>query len=260
MRLFEIKQNDIQAEIQQKCSNYLKVYDKKRPLLHGTTRHKEPHYYGASIENRTTVSSSELISKAIDSDLIKLGVKARRLNSVYTTTDVDLAYQFGKIYEIFPINGFHYTWSRKKEDLVIELKSCIRWGYFDFTDKFAQRISEWTNTHQGEDNTLSNFDSHYTFVLGIYNSLKSNSKDSIQYYITNLPDSHPIKQEFPTILDMATTNINNLIKSFDLQFDVGLKKAIIKKHEIWLNGKYIAIEKEMNEVDDMYDEEYEEEF
>jgi hypothetical protein len=124
----------------------------------------------------------------------------------------------------------------------MNVENCIKWGYFEFTDKFAQRISEWTNTHQGEDIKLSNFDGYYNYIMHINNFIKLSRSRSTEYFIVHLPDSHPIKQEFPTILDMATTNINNLIKSLDLQFDSGLNEAISNGNEIWLNGKYIAVE------------------
>lgn len=140
MRLYEIEQSksltDIYGEgieefverIKQECSEFLSYAEKSLPSLNLLYRgidkargHPGEFFSGESPTNRKPMSSSVIGQQMFDTALQQLGFTALRSNSIFVTSSIRQADTYGRIYMVFPINGFKYTYTAKK-DIVIGVR------------------------------------------------------------------------------------------------------------------------------------------
>lgn len=108
--------------IKKDCSQVLPIYRKSMTvLLRGvTTKNNVDAYVGRSWESRKPTHSKQIYQDLYDTVLKKNGFKALRSNSVFTTGNFDHAAGYGKVYIIFPKNGFAFHWNKEIPDLVID--------------------------------------------------------------------------------------------------------------------------------------------
>lgn len=122
--------------VKQNCSQIIKPYwdeyrrnkldDGARYLFRGIMEKGGPHYYGTFPTDRKPLSSDRPIYEFIDSMLEKNGFKARKKNSISTTVEEEQAKDYGWPYLIFPSDGFHFTYSPKRPDLILTDMSFFR--------------------------------------------------------------------------------------------------------------------------------------
>jgi hypothetical protein len=111
--------------IKTNCTDILQIY-KDHDFLYRGIHSVEPILFGKEVKNRMPVDSNEKASELLDSALSKVGFTALRSNSIFCTSDKLIASNYsndhdktnhGKVYVIFPLNGFSYTWCRRALDL-----------------------------------------------------------------------------------------------------------------------------------------------
>lgn len=104
------------------CSQVLPIYRKSMSvLLRGITdKSNVDAYVGRSWENRKPTHSKQIYQDLYDMVLKKNGFKSLRSNSIFTTGNFDHAAGYGKVYIIFPKNGFAFHWNKEIPDLVID--------------------------------------------------------------------------------------------------------------------------------------------
>lgn len=129
MRLFEIDATEAQQAldmlptIERECSEFIEVCQaEKRYLWRASRRHGGPYYAGMSRQgDRRPSDLGAKLQVRIDRFLIAKGFKALRNNSTFAWTGSTQypphQYSGGAYYMLFPVNGFHYTWSTKFGDL-----------------------------------------------------------------------------------------------------------------------------------------------
>jgi hypothetical protein len=131
MRLFEFEESphfrsptDVADYIQKHCSEFL--YQRNSGWLYrGLDNFPPDIYIDNSPVNREPRDTDATISRIIDQKFVEVGFKALRSNSIFcyatrieaaaytTTNNVD------DVHNIFPFNGFSFTWSSKIRDLTI---------------------------------------------------------------------------------------------------------------------------------------------
>ena len=77
-------------------------------------------FVGRSWNKREPKDSDAEAQALYDKILAKSGFKALRSNSIFTTTEIWQASEYGELYYIFPKNGFAYHWNKHNQDLVLE--------------------------------------------------------------------------------------------------------------------------------------------
>jgi hypothetical protein len=103
------------------CSQVLPYYKKtKKILLRGTQHGDMKAYEGRSWENRKAKDSSRHLQVAFDTYLKSQGFKALRSNSIFTTTALFQADEYGVLYFIYPKNGFAFHTYSEVDDLVLD--------------------------------------------------------------------------------------------------------------------------------------------
>jgi hypothetical protein len=131
--------------IEKHCGEYLKSVKETggKLLFRGQSDTSQPIFVAYPRKDREPKDSSAEAQKLIDKYLSALDFKALRSNSLFTTTNEDQADNYGTIYAIFPKNGFHYTWSHKHDDLVIDSVSMIDDGGGNDAEDVADDYREW---------------------------------------------------------------------------------------------------------------------
>jgi hypothetical protein len=250
MRLneFTIKNDELKTKINNECSDYINIVKNSnnifQPLLHGTKKHQEEYYIGRSIGNRSPKTSSLEYSELVDEGLEKLGVVARRLNSMYATTSFGLAQEFGNIYEVFPINGFNYTWCKYADDIVLNSQTLFSYRAYSFRPEFKKAVYIYLQTNHRESE-------NYEDVSRIYKYLGDDKTSHYaESFFQKLPHTNTLKQEFNNINSRAVFNINKMVVKIGLQADTNFEEALRLQHEIWIHGQYIAVDRSQHQLCD----------
>lgn len=106
--------------IEKHCSEFLKaVHETGKFLYRGQMDESLPVFVGNPRTGRQTTDSDPKAQALLDKYFTLMGFKALRSNSIFTTSDEHHASGYGKIYAIFPKNGFSFTWSTEHNDLVL---------------------------------------------------------------------------------------------------------------------------------------------
>ena len=127
-----MQEADLVEFIKVTCSDFLEETH-KRPLYRGM------HYVGEYIigeasKNRTPKDNSEIIQNYLDEVIESLGGVALRKNSTFTFGNSSLAEEYSlirskNIYCCFPMNGYHYTWSRTVPDIIVNYDDAETFGW-----------------------------------------------------------------------------------------------------------------------------------
>jgi hypothetical protein len=105
------------------CSEALEAMrSEKRELYRGIDNREEPAFIAHSPVDRSKYLTSGELEAYIEFDkLLKAnGFVAGRLNSIFATGSYSTAKMYSdKVYSIFPVNGFKFTWSPKVNDFPV---------------------------------------------------------------------------------------------------------------------------------------------
>ena len=94
------------------CSEIIEIYKSDHySILYRGMNTTTPIIRGSSRTSRNMKDSYILLSELFDVGLKECGMTALRSNSIFAINDRDHAELFGKIYILFPINGFEYTYT-----------------------------------------------------------------------------------------------------------------------------------------------------
>lgn len=166
----------------------------EHPLLHGTRGHSrdENNYYiDSSSTDRIPKTSNAEIYRVIDWGLDSIGVEARRLNSIYATTSHKLAKYFGEVFQIYPKNGFHYTWCENDDDLVFDFDSVIKYGAYSYTSQFTKALKDYIDKYPTSNPSIVE-DNYHGTINRMYLSIINNvleQRNLLEIYMSRLPES-----------------------------------------------------------------------
>ena len=106
--------------IEKNCGEFLShLQSTQRFLFRGQDESSSPVFVGYPRADRKPKDSSKDAQKLCDTYLKLEGFKALRSNSIFTTTDRGQASNYGRVYAIFPKDGFKFTWSPLHDDIVL---------------------------------------------------------------------------------------------------------------------------------------------
>lgn len=159
--------------IKKNCSEILEIYKETNKLLYrGFNDKMPPIFIGNPRRDRWTKDTPQMYQTAIDNKLRDEGFKALRNNSIFCTSKVTRAMQYGIVYTIFPTNGFNYTWSSSIYDMYAET------GKDEFTDDvLGEELSayEFIKKYQFKDDNLINalVSTNEIYINGTYVGINS---------------------------------------------------------------------------------------
>jgi transcription antitermination factor NusG len=242
-----IKLSNLLRGIRKNCSQIIKIYqqindyddyNKKRFLYRGI-RSYEDALYGKPFDARRPKDSVLEINQLADKALTNAGFKARRTNSIFTTSNKEQASNYGNVYIIFPVDGFDFTYSRRNSDLVLNE------GFMEyFVDEDVKKsLKELLKSELKKDGPAKNVmlsvfkDEKYIDNTFLNNSnMLSNHIESIRKLI----EKGILPEKTQTLLKNLLTNYDNFINQ--MQFDnTNIYNAILSNNEIYISGAYYAI-------------------
>ena len=257
------------------CGDYLKIFKETGKVLYrGTDIGLPQAFSGRSRDDRKPKDSDPTAHRLVNIALTKRGIAARRDNSVFTTSDQNMAGEFGVIYIIIPGNSAVYSWSNDRDltlsPATVRLHSNSRdWKLLRRAVIEGQVIERQANDlytahreSQREDKTgldvlRDNRDSArklLTIAQGMHltgeNDINQQMSDPItakpllDWVVENWPDTvlgAYIAREMDRSLTLPV-EINPQKLQATYQFnDENLEAALVNGHEVLIHGNYIAV-------------------
>lgn len=136
----EIEQQKIIDILEKECSEIIRIYRKSKRFFYRGIRSNFVFLKKQYPRKRKPMNIDNLISQLVDSALDDIGMNAKRENSVFVTSSQSQALSYGNLYLFFPKNNFSFTYSKKINDLFLDLKKIYndsrfnRYGVIFFKD------------------------------------------------------------------------------------------------------------------------------
>jgi hypothetical protein len=124
--------------------------------------------HGKSRIDRRPTDTSEEISNLLDTGLLKSGFTALRSNSIFCASRAITASMYGKVYMIFPFNGFKCTYNIKYDDFFTDFVSEANRDEMN-NFKIDTQSSSFADDHGFSDNfTQALASGHEIMITGEY--------------------------------------------------------------------------------------------
>jgi hypothetical protein len=243
------------GQIRTNCSWYLEIFKKQNKYLYrGRWNSDELAFQSKPPQKRNPLDSDREATKLYDQMASMLGIKALRSNSIFVTSDPELAADFGQVYYVFPFNSCAFTWSRNLGDTV------LRYGSLDlFVEDHSLKI-------------MRVLDSEYNKLRGISRAkmppeklayFKILEKMQLVFEYNEYPSSNP-KQTAKKIREVMPKSPLIALLEKPIEYDAqkfqkayklasesvgfaspeqSLTAALKSKNEILIQGPYIAVKK-----------------
>jgi hypothetical protein len=116
---YEVVANEIYNIIMDDCSDYIKEYPRHRttPLLRGQDLDNEKYNIFNIRQGRKPVDTPMRIHNMFVDIFKKVGIDARRDNSIFASGSWKQIKQYGEPGVVYPLNGYKYSWSSEVIDL-----------------------------------------------------------------------------------------------------------------------------------------------
>lgn len=258
--------------LEKKCSDAISDMRKAEKFLYRGTRQFKDAYISRPHTARSTMSSYSEMQELYDQKISEVGFKALRSNSIFTTSNLRFAKNFGThIYLIFPVNGFSFTWSETEDDIILKSEKLRSWINMDLVKSLWSEIVDneknkrifirlsrlsymdpdsFNLDTEFTDRDISTLESYYLYlnenrILEYDGFLGSEYRD---YEITALKKmkKHGLIQDKNNIVDSLDSSLSSLISGQTIVDNMKLRntgfyEALQSGHEITINSLYYAI-------------------
>jgi len=210
-------------EITKNCSQVIPYYRKAKLVLLRGIKTDVNAFMGRSWDKRDPKDSNEKLQMYYDIFLKKQGFKALRSNSIFTTSHAGQASNYGRLFIIFPKNGFAFHWNKHNSDLVLDAADDI----FDtgVLEDIIGDVESWYEKKNGKNLNWKYYDP-YEVAFDLEKFIETIKK--LKY-----PKANQITLE--KLLDVK--GIKNDIGPTKDNFLGGLKSG----NEMMISGEYYAI-------------------
>jgi len=219
------------------CSEILKIYQQSHRILYRGTKSETKNIYRSSsrIERRPKDSNNEL-SNLFDQMLAANGMTALRSNSFFATSDKRHAASFGKVFFIFPINGFNYTFTNRADIVLESFLDFIKHSDSDLINKiwidamrkkFSQEVS-------------NNLTAYHTWITYKKESNNDTQLVQLEKSIARLKNLDPTNQTVQELSVEKLINPNTFKEIYNPK-NTDLTYALDKELEVYIQGQYYAV-------------------
>ena len=256
------------------CGDYLDIFNHEsgRVLYRGTDPGLPQAFSGRSRDDRKPKDSNPTAQLMVDDALTKLGIAARRGNSLFTTSDQNMAGDFGVIYIIIPKNSAVYSWSNDPDMTLtpssVRLLSNSRdWRLLKRAADEAGRITAdamdaaWRGSQRGDktgyDVLQSNVDhaaalaeiAQGMYMVGKNIIVKQMSdpitaKPHLDWVVENWPDTvlgkYIAREMYHSLAKPVKIDPQKLQATYNFT-DKNLEAALKNGNEVLIHGEYIAM-------------------
>jgi hypothetical protein len=183
--------------IQKECSQAIAAYKQTGIVLLRGSGKAPAIFKGKSWDQRRVRNSTKIGQDLFDAALKKLGITALRSNSIFTSSAVEQVSIYGKIYIIFPKNGFQFSWTKFDPDVVIDDPREI------WNDKIIEKLENDINRYFTKTNQLDGYyydvaeELDHQGIEKFVNELKSKGYPKADLVTPeNLVDAKYVKSEY----------------------------------------------------------------
>jgi hypothetical protein len=196
-----------------------------------------------------------------DAILDHMGIAAQRSNSIFTTSSIDHADEYGDhIYVIIPTNSAKFSWSQTKEDIVLTRSLLWRSAYRTQTPNYtANELKQLKNEVEKElkiaerqpdvlpDGDLDRAKANKVFLL---NQIKTSgyAVTDLLNYDLGIMGMYSLQERIMSNTDLMlrNTNIQKVQEEYQIT-DKNFEEALQLGHEVLIHGEYYAIEHDLYE-------------
>lgn len=160
--------------IEVNCSDALSEMRKaQRALYRGFHTSSSDAFHGRSRDNRITYSSEAVVNH-FNQACAAAGFKTNRTNSISCTSNPHNAGGFGDLFYLFPLNGFHFLWSKQIDDFGSVFMEAGTPEELDAMYNIDEREETWVDAFQYHtDNFVGALESgHEISIHGEYYAIK----------------------------------------------------------------------------------------
>jgi len=241
-----IKLENLLKGIKKNCSQILKVYQQinnkdltSNNFLFRGIRSQKDAFYGTPYTNRLPKDSDEFINKLADDYMKRMGIKARRSNSIFATGDRKQASKYGEEYIIFPVDGFDFCYSKNIKDLILsDFNYLTTFLNSDVVTEIIEIVRKtWKEASEG-DKIKQEFDDITSINLLLTDTSYSHNKDMRK--LAKLVEKGVLPKKVGSLLEQIYNEDNKPKQKFNF-VDNDIYGAILSKNEIYINSKYYAI-------------------
>lgn len=244
------------AAIVKNCPSIVKACKSTGKVLYRGTNEDAPAFYGKPYNERKAKDSNSDVSDAFNAALKAAGAQATRDNSIFTTTNRNLADMFGRqIYIVFPRDPLHFTWSNTEKDLVISTEhmkemvdpSFVKevmepiWENAALREEFIKQFRQETYLN---DSTQVEFDlEHYPNSKNTGYAVEPFSRGNFFSSVNTIKRMLPkLDQKYSHLTDFKNwVSPKHVITNFGLHIDDDLEGAFNQGYEITIRADYYAI-------------------
>jgi len=232
---------NLMTRIANNCTQIVQTYIDLNPdfksrdakVFYRGIKSTEDALYGKPFDERRVMTSSSRLSDIFNKGMEAAGFEARRDNSSFVSGDKSQASGYGKVYVMFPKDGFSFSWSRNTKDLILD-----RGSYPKMLDyELLAPLKDFVLTNREKLGAKYNFT--FNDLFGQYD-LESNL-NSIKQAI----EAGDIPKEFMPLTELENIMTpEGIVKGFDLDQE-DLTGAITSHSEVFVRGAYYAVQESL---------------
>lgn len=133
---------EIFNKIEQECSDYLQAVRTSGRILYRGSKNAPEAYIGRSWDQRKAKDSNQRAQAVFDRVIARLGFKANRGNSIFCSPRMSQAESYGKVYYVFPKNGFHFLYTNE-DDLIMDSSFMGRFIDESKCADYVKKFGDW---------------------------------------------------------------------------------------------------------------------
>lgn len=227
--------------LKSECSEYLDTWRQLNPhdwatpvwLLRGSKTQSSVFEGRSRIDRRPKDSTTDL-SEILDEHLEKMGIRALRRNSIFVTTSMYDAKQYGdRLHMIFPKNGFHFM-STDVGDLVLDNVSKLMDQHL--VTQYMQAVTKWVQDSRGT------WDIYWPGVEDLTRGIRWHSVTEVHRSLKILQQGSHVHVPEHLMIDLKDLITTEGIRAELHPQQTDLVTPMQNQKEILINGEYWALE------------------
>lgn len=201
-------------------------------LFRGIKGDKPTFFRAKPVTGRNPMDSNKKFQAMYDRILKMAGFKALRSNSIFTSSDYHKAAEYGEVYVIFPANGSSFSWSRYRDEIILDADNQGTWDMFA-SDKlvkaFNKEIAQYLKA-----NKLNRRYGITPLQIRVYDL---DDEDELKYKKSKLKEIGFPKWNFKL---ENFVEPNEVLKRFMVD-NTNFESALQSEHEVLISGIFYAM-------------------
>ena len=184
------------------------------------------------------------MSKLFDGCATQLGIKALRLNSIFTSSSKQAVQIYGNTYIIIPEDSADFSCSLTSDDIVLTSNSFddLYDLPIELINKSRLELSKYQHLINDDDYYLP--DKHrvmYRYILILKDIIKFKQVDTRFYTLDFIEKNFPNSTILHDLIEYTITiNLDKFQKKYQIT-NSDMPAALQSRNEVLIHGKYIAI-------------------